>query len=98
MESNKARSSTEVVLYTRRGCHLCDDARAALEELRDQHPHTLRTIDIDADPSLRQRYGWVVPVVVIDRRYRLVTRLTPAMLAAALGRAQEERRPPSPAD
>lgn len=55
-----------VTLYTRAGCHLCDDAYALLVR------HGLRpaVVDIDADPALRARYNTCVPVVIIDGRER----------------------------
>lgn len=56
----------EVTLYTRHGCHLCEDARAMLEQ-QGLRP---RLIDIDADPALREQYNECVPVVVIDGRER----------------------------
>jgi glutaredoxin len=54
------------VLYTRRGCHLCDLALQVL--LR----HGLRPleVDIDDDPDLEGRYGTCVPVVEIDGQER----------------------------
>jgi glutaredoxin len=55
-----------VILYTRRGCHLCDDARALLER------YALRPtlVDIDQDPHLRRQYHACVPVVEIDGKIR----------------------------
>ncbi|MEX2175464.1 MAG: glutaredoxin family protein [Pirellulaceae bacterium] len=55
-----------VILYTRAGCHLCDDARALLE----RHGLAPDSVDIDADPRLRERYNECVPVVVIDGKER----------------------------
>jgi glutaredoxin len=51
-----------VILYTRQGCHLCDDAKEALRScgLSPQE------IDIDEHPDLRARYDECVPVVVMD--------------------------------
>lgn len=56
----------DVILYTRAGCHLCDEAKA---ELRRQGLSP-REVDIDDDPSLVERYGECVPVVVIDGKER----------------------------
>jgi glutaredoxin len=57
-------------MYTRQGCHLCDDAWALLERSAERHRLTLRQIDIDTDPTLVEQYGLCVPVVVIDGRER----------------------------
>ena len=55
-----------VTLYARDGCHLCDDARAALERVRAQHPFCLDEVDIEADDALHARYLERIPVVALD--------------------------------
>ena len=55
-----------VTLYGRDGCHLCDDARAALERVRATHPFTLEEVDIDADEELFKRYLERIPVIALD--------------------------------
>jgi glutaredoxin len=57
---------SEVILYTRVGCHLCEDAEAVLRRLRAERPFELRLVDIDRDPELADRYGVRVPVVAVD--------------------------------
>jgi glutaredoxin len=57
---------TEVVLYGREGCCLCDDARAVLERVRARHPFALVERDIDADDALLRAYLERIPVVTID--------------------------------
>lgn len=59
---------TELILYGRPGCHLCEDMGAALEEFRDELGFRLRKIDIDADPDLAARYGRLIPVLTLDGR------------------------------
>ena len=51
-----------LVMYSRRGCHLCDEARAVL--LRIGEPFD--EIDIDSDDELFKRYLERIPVVVLD--------------------------------
>lgn len=58
----------EVTLYTRRGCHLCDDVKATLARAARKAPFTLREIDIDSDPALQAEYNDQVPVVAINGR------------------------------
>jgi glutaredoxin len=55
-----------VTLYGRRGCHLCDDARAALLRVRATHPFTLEERDIERDDALLARYLERIPVVALD--------------------------------
>jgi glutaredoxin len=55
-----------VTLYGRPGCHLCDDARAALERIRTTHPFRLDEVDIDSDDALFKRYLERIPVIAVD--------------------------------
>jgi glutaredoxin len=55
-----------VTLYGRPGCHLCDDARVALERVRTRHPFHLDEVDIEADDALLKRYLERIPVIALD--------------------------------
>ena len=55
-----------MTLYGRPGCHLCDDARAALERVRATRPFRLEEVDIEADDALFKRYLERIPVVALD--------------------------------
>jgi glutaredoxin len=55
-----------VTLYGRPGCHLCDDALAALERVRARRPFALETVDIERDEALLLRYLERIPVVALD--------------------------------
>jgi hypothetical protein len=57
---------TEVVLFGREGCCLCDEARAVLLRVRDRHPFVLREHDIEGDDTLLRAYLERIPVVTID--------------------------------
>jgi glutaredoxin len=69
-----------VVMYSRAGCHLCDDAWALLEQARARIHFTLDKIDVDKDTELVERYGSEVPVVVIDGRERFRGRVNAVLL------------------
>jgi glutaredoxin len=58
----------EIVLYTRAGCCLCDDARELLRRLREKHPSlfVIEERDIEADDALHRAYLERIPVVAID--------------------------------
>ena len=73
-------SAPSVILYSREGCHLCDDALAVL------HAHGLRPtiVDIDADPALRERYNECVPVVTIEGKERFRGRVNAVLLKRLL--------------
>jgi glutaredoxin len=55
-----------VVLYSRPGCHLCDDARVVLERVRRESPFALVEVDITGDDDLHARYLERIPVVELD--------------------------------
>jgi len=58
----------EVVVYSRRGCHLCDVVKQTLTHAQSKADYLWREVDIDSDPQLRQEYNDEVPVVFIDGR------------------------------
>ena len=62
----RRRLTHAVTLYGRPGCHLCDDARAALERVRADAPFALREVDIERDDALHKRYLERIPVVALD--------------------------------
>jgi len=70
----------EIVLLTRQGCHLCDEALSLLREL-GLEPE-LR--DVDADDQLQALYDWRVPVVMVDGRVVAEGRLDRATLRKAV--------------
>ena len=55
----------EVTLYTRPGCHLCEEAKAAIAPLLREFGTSLREVNVDDDPALKERYGSDVPVIFI---------------------------------
>lgn len=73
-------SDREVVLYTRQGCHLCDDAKAILV----RHGLSPREVDIDAVADLRTKFNECVPVVEIDGQIRFRGRVDPRLLKRLL--------------
>jgi uncharacterized membrane protein len=54
-----------VTLYSHNGCKLCAQVEADLNGLRDMIPHTLKVIDIDSEPLLRDLYAMDVPIVEV---------------------------------
>ncbi len=74
------RRSLDVVLYTREGCHLCEEAEALLQ----RHGLQPRLIDIDADPQLTLQFTNCVPVVEIDGKVRFRGRVQEILLRRLL--------------
>lgn len=57
-----------ITLYTRAGCHLCDDARTVLDRVREQTGEGYTEVDIATDPELTAEYGDRIPVILLDGR------------------------------
>ncbi len=55
-----------MTLYGKPGCHLCEEAREAIEAMRRERPFELREVDVSLDPVLHARYGERIPVVELD--------------------------------
>ena len=55
-----------VIIFSRPGCHLCEEAKAAIRAARCDDKFALEEINIDLDPDLRNRYGEVIPLVLIN--------------------------------
>ncbi|RMF83717.1 MAG: glutaredoxin family protein [Nitrospinota bacterium] len=77
-----------VEIYSKPDCHLCEEAKAVLQEVQAEIPFTLLEIDIRSDPELYRRYEWEIPVIFINGRkafkYRVEKR-------ALIRRLQRER-------
>ena len=58
----------DVTLYTRPGCHLCDEAKEAIAPLLREFGAVLHEVNVDEDMVLKERYGWDVPVIFIGQR------------------------------
>ena len=66
-----------ITLYTRPGCHLCEEAKALIESLLSEFDATLREVNVDEDEVLRQRYGTDIPVIFIGSRKAAKHRVDP---------------------
>ena len=70
----------EVIVYTRKHCHLCEEALEVLAK----HRLRAKTIDIDSDEVLLERYNECVPVVVINGKERFRGRVHEVLLRRIL--------------
>ena len=68
----------EIVLYTRRECHLCEEAKAQIQEILGDIQ--IREIDVDSDPALAAKYGEEVPVGFIGTEKAFKYRVDPRRL------------------
>jgi glutaredoxin len=76
-----------ITLYTRAGCHLCDEAKAVIAPLLSPFGATLREVDIDRDALLRERYTNDVPVIFVGSEFFAKHRVDAARLRRKLERA-----------
>ncbi len=80
MGPQEKQAPLELVLYTRAGCHLCDEMLLEIERARLGGRCVLRQVDVDADPELAARYGRSIPVLALAGRPAFKGRLTAADL------------------
>jgi len=66
---------TTIVLYSKVGCCLCDQARGYLEDLAAEREFDLREVDIRRDPQLFERFRFRIPVITVDGVERLEGRI-----------------------
>jgi glutaredoxin len=71
-----------LVLVTRQGCHLCEEALAALRSLG----HEPELADVDADDRLHDLYDWRVPVLLLDDRIVAEGSFSREQLEGAIGK------------
>ena len=74
-----------VTLYSKPGCHLCDDARGVVQRVCEELGVGWHEIDITTDPDLNARYWEQIPVTLVDGRQHDFWRVDPRRLRAALG-------------
>jgi glutaredoxin len=70
-----------IVLYSRPGCGLCDEAREVLEAQRSRTPFDLDEVDISGDDAMELEYGIRIPVVEIDGEEAFEISVDPTELA-----------------
>lgn len=73
-----------VTLYTRPGCHLCDEAKLQMAPALAEFGARLREVNIDADPQLRELYNLDVPVIFVADRKVAKHRIDPAQFRRQL--------------
>jgi hypothetical protein len=76
--------TARVTLYSKPGCHLCDDARAVVEKVCAELGESFDELSILDDPALLERYGEEIPVTLVDGRQHDFWRVDEARLLAAL--------------
>jgi Glutaredoxin-like domain (DUF836) len=55
-----------LTLYSREGCGLCEAMLAELAPWAQARDLAIDVVDVDADPDIRRRYGYRIPVLMLD--------------------------------
>ncbi len=78
----------DVTMYMREGCHLCEEAKAAMLPILKALGARLQEVDIDDDPVLLARYTNDVPVIFIGSHFFAQHRIDPARFRSRLENAK----------
>jgi glutaredoxin len=81
-----------LTIYSKPGCHLCDEMKQVVIRLSASIPVRLEEVDISQDPELEARYGLEIPVLMVDGRKAAKYRISDGELR----RLVEARRQETP--
>lgn len=70
-----ATARNQVIMYSRAGCCLCDDALHVLHSLASELQLDITVHDIDTDPELTRLYGASIPVIFVNEKLALKGRV-----------------------
>ena len=70
-------SKAHVIIYSRPGCHLCDDAKAAILSAGCSDQFLLEEINIESSDELFRKYRYDIPVITIDGVESFIHRVDP---------------------
>lgn len=73
-----------VVVYSKPGCHLCEDAERLVDAVCQETGEQWRSVDISGDALLMRHYGEQIPVIFVDGAQHDFWRVDPGRLRAAL--------------
>jgi len=82
---------TKVTIYSRQGCHLCDDAFNTLESMREELNFEIDVINIDIDPELIKLYSDQVPVIHIDGEHHDFYKVDPVRFKSSLEKHRQHQ-------
>ena len=68
---------SRVIIYSRPGCHLCDEAKAAIQSAGCGDRFTLEEVNIESDDELLNKYKYDIPVIMIDGVEAFIHRVDP---------------------
>lgn len=78
----------EILLYTRKGCCLCEEMKEVIRKVAGEISFEMKEIDVDTAPDLREKYGSEVPVLFINGRKAFKYRVREEELRKRLKRGE----------
>jgi glutaredoxin len=78
-----------VIIYSRPGCHLCDEMKAVVERVSRSVPLAIQEVDISGDPALEGDYGIEIPVLFVDGKKTAKYKITEEELRKVLKGRQD---------
>lgn len=82
----------ELTLYTRPGCHLCDEAKQKIAPLAEKYAAPIREVNIEEDPVLRALYNEEVPVLFLGSQKVAKFKVDAEQLRRRLERVKAKQR------
>ena len=82
---------TTITIYSRHGCHLCDDAQSTLESLQKELNFEIAVINIDEDAELIKLYSDQVPVIHIDGIHHDFYKVDPLRFRSSLEKHRQHQ-------
>ena len=82
---------TTITIYSRHGCHLCDDAINTLESMREELNFEIEVVNIDEDAELVKLYSDQVPVIHIDGIHHDFYKVDPLRFRSSLEKHRQHQ-------
>jgi len=79
----------QLVLYSRPGCHLCDEMKELIAQVLGDFEASLREVDVSTDPDLEADYGEQIPVLLVNGKKAFKFRTSRDALRERLERARD---------
>ena len=83
-------SKAQVIVYSKPGCHLCEEAKASIAGAGCDGQFTLTEINIETDPELIAKYEYDIPVISINGVEAFIHRVDPADFRAKIVRVSTD--------
>ena len=81
-------TKAHVIIYSRPGCHLCEEAKQAIDSAQCANEYTLEEINIESDEALLRRYQYDIPVITINGEEAFRHKVSADEFRRRLGAAQ----------